>query len=273
MKLLIICPIWGMAGMPLQDALQKIKDAGYDGVEYGCSLHDPIRPVFMDLASKLGLQVVAQQYDASGNSFAAYAHSLEAHLRYLASFKPLFINSQTGRDFYSMEENIALIQLAAGIEQETGCRIVHETHRGKFAYSAATTVQYINSLPALQLAGDFSHFCVVSESYLEDQQGSMERIIPHVHHLHARVGHPQGAQVTDPRLPEWKYALDTHLHWWDAVIQYKRAAGAAYFTITPEFGPVPYMATAPFTQQPVADQWGINLYMGRLLRDRYAAML
>lgn len=262
-----------MADMPLQDALQKIKDAGYDGVEYGCPLHDPIRPVFMELAGKLDLAVVAQQYDASGNSFAAYAHSLEAHLRFLASFKPLFINSQTGRDFYTMEENIALIQLAASIEQETGCRIVHETHRGKFAYSAATTVQYINSLPALQLAGDFSHFCVVSESYLEDQQASMERIIPHVHHLHARVGHPQGAQVTDPRLPEWKYALDAHLRWWDAVIQVKLAAGAGYFTITPEFGPAPYMATAPFTQQPVANQWDINVYMSRLLRDRYASIL
>lgn len=273
MQLWMICPIWGMADMPLRDALQKIKDAGYDGVEYGCSLHDPIRPVFMQLAKELALKVVAQQYDASGNSFATYAHSLEAHLRYLASFNPLFINSQTGRDFYSVEENIALIQLAAGIEEETGCRIVHETHRGKFAYSAATTVQYINSLPALQLTGDFSHFCVVSESYLEDQQASMEQLIPHVHHLHARVGHPQGAQVTDPRLPEWKHALDAHLRWWDAVIQHKRDSGAASFTITPEFGPVPYMATTPFTQQPIGNQWEINLYMSQLLRDRYASPL
>lgn len=273
MELLMICPIWGMAGMPLKESLYKIKEAGYDGVEYGCALFDPIRNEFMQLVRELELRVVAQQYGASGNSYAAYAHNLEAHLRYLASFNPLFINSQTGRDFYSLEENLELLQLAADIERETGCRIVHETHRGKFAYSAATTIDYIERLPGLGLTGDFSHFCVVSESYLEEQQGLLERIFPHVRHLHARVGHPQGPQVTDPRLPEWKYALDVHLRWWDAVIQRSRDAGVPYFTITPEFGPVPYMPTAPFTQQPVASQWDINLYMSRLLRDRYATLL
>lgn len=273
MKLLLICPIWGMAGIPLKVSLQKIKDAGYDGVEYGCPLYDPIRPVFMQLAKELELQVVAQQYDASGNGFASYAHSLEAHLRYLASFNPLFINSHTGRDFFSVEENTALIELASAVEQETGCRIVHETHRGRFAYSAAATLQYITRLPDLKLTGDFSHFCVVSESYLEDQQKTMQQIFPHVHHLHARVGHPQGPQVTDPRLPEWQHALDTHLHWWDTVIQYHRHAGTSYFTITPEFGPAPYMPAAPFTQQPFASQWDINLYICRLLRDRYAEIL
>ncbi len=273
MQLFMICPIWGMAGMPLKDSLQRIKDAGYDGVEYGCELHDPIRKEFMQLAKELELEVVAQQYGASGNSFAAYAHHFEAHLRYLASFNPLFINSQTGKDFYSIEENTALIQLAAAIEQETGCRIVHETHRGKFAYSAATTLQYIERLPRLRLAGDFSHFCTVSESYLEDQQQAMQAIYPYVYHLHARVGHPQGPQVTDPRLPEWQYALERHLHWWDQVIQYHREADTPYFTITPEFGPAPYMAMAPFTQQPIASQWDINLYMCRLLRERYATTL
>lgn len=262
-----------MADMPLQESLYRIRAAGYDGVEYGCAVHDPIRKEFMQLARDLGLQVVAQQYGAAGNSFAAYAHNLDLHLRYLASFEPLFINSQTGRDHYSQEENLELLKLAAAIERETGCRIVHETHRGKFAYSAFTTLQYIERFPGLQLAGDFSHFCVVSESYLEEQQGLMERIFPHVRHLHARVGHPQGAQVADPRLPEWKTALDAHLQWWDAVVQHNRDDGAAYLTITPEFGPAPYMPLTPFTQQPVASLWDINLFMSRLLRERYGAIL
>ncbi len=27
-------------------------------------------------------------------------------------------------------------------------------------------------------------------------------------HVHARVGYEQGPQVPDPRLPEWRYALE-----------------------------------------------------------------
>lgn len=32
-------------------------------------------------------------------------------------------------------------------------------------------------------------------------------------------------------------------------------------TITPEFGPAPYMPLLPFTQQPLGNQWEINRKM------------
>lgn len=271
MKMLFLCPIWGMAGQPLRAALSKIKAAGYDGVEFGCEAGDPVREEFMMLAKELELVMVAQQYAASGADVDAYAVSYEANLRYQVSFNPLFVNSHTGRDFYKVADNIRLLEIAARVEQETGCRIVHETHRGRFPFCAAVTRQYIDLVPDLQFTGDFSHFCTVSESFLEDQQDTIDGIIPHVHHLHARVGHPQGPQVTDPRLPEWQHALAVHLRWWDAVVDLHRKAGTPVFTITPEFGPVPYMPSVPFTQQPVASQWEINLYMARLLRERYKA--
>jgi hypothetical protein len=41
-------------------------------------------------------------------------------------------------------------------------------------------------------------------------------------------------------------------------------------TILTEFGPPTYMPTLPYTQQPLADQWAINLHMMQLLKKRYS---
>jgi hypothetical protein len=76
--------------------------------------------------------------------------------------------------------------------------------------------------------------------------------------------------VSDPRAPEWANALNAHLKWWDKIIAARRAEGLSQFTITPEFGPPPYLPTLPYTCQPVASQWDINVHMMNLLRARYA---
>ena len=38
-----------------------------------------------------------------------------------------------------------------------------------------------------------------------------------------------------------------------------KADGADVLTITPEFGPPPYMPVEPHTQRPLADAWTINV--------------
>jgi hypothetical protein len=39
----------------------------------------------------------------------------------------------------------------------------------------------------------------------------------------------------------------------------RSAEKAETVLITPEFGPVPYMPRLPFTAQPVADEWRVNV--------------
>ena len=46
--------------------------------------------------------------------------------------------------------------------------------------------------------------------------------------------------------------------------------GGKVFTITPEFGPWPYMPALPFTRQPITSQWEVNVYMRDLLKKRYS---
>jgi hypothetical protein len=45
--------------------------------------------------------------------------------------------------------------------------------------------------------------------------------------------------------------------------------GADVLTFTPEFGPPGYMPVLPYTKQPVADLWELNLWMAERL-DRIA---
>jgi hypothetical protein len=125
----------------------------------------------------------------------------------------------------------------------------------------------LNIFPNLKLIADLSHFCVVSESDLSDQEELLTRIYPNIQHIHARVGFEQSPQVNHPFAPEWKKHLDRYTTWWKEIIALQAQKGAAHLTITPEFGPFPYMPQAPFTQQPLADQWEVNSRMKTYLQE------
>ena len=109
------------------------------------------------------------------------------------------------------------------------------------------------------------------ESLLEDQPETLEKTLPRVRHIHARVGHAQSPQVADFRAPETAPELQAHLAWWDRIVALRRADGADYMTITPEFGPAPYTFSQPYTRQLVSNAWELNVAMLALLRERYEA--
>ncbi|QHT70048.1 sugar phosphate isomerase/epimerase [Rhodocytophaga rosea] len=270
MNILFFCPHWGLEQLSLEDAFRKIKDAGYDGVEMAVPFDEQKKEEFLKLLDTYQLLLIAQQWSAAGGTFAEYKASFEKHLYHFAEVKPLFINSQTGKDYYPFEQNKALIERAEQISKETGIKIVHETHRGKFSFCAAITRKFLENIPSFTLAADFSHWCNVSESFLQDQKETVQVAIGRSAHIHSRVGHTQAAQVSDPRAPEWQEAVEHHLVWWDAIIEHQKKSHNATFTITPEFGPWPYMPALPFTRQPITSQWEVNLYMRDLLKKRYA---
>ena len=117
-----------------------------------------------------------------------------------------------------------------------------------------------------------SHWVCVAESYLEDQTEALKLTIQRTEHIHARIGYTEGPQVPDPRIPGWERALDIHLGWWDQVYQQKKNEKQV-LTITPEFGPFPYMISLPSTGEPISNQWEINVFMMNLLKKRYQKTL
>ena len=153
----------------------------------------------------------------------------------------------------------------------TGIAVVHETHRGKFSFALHVTERFLRANPELRIGADFSHWCNVANSLLDDQPAALDLAISRADHIHARLGFAEGPQIPDQRAAEWAAALNRHLSWWDRIVERARDEGREYLCITPEFRLYLYMTIMPGSQQPIADQWAINVFMKDLLKTRYGA--
>ncbi|MDR3713291.1 MAG: sugar phosphate isomerase/epimerase [Puia sp.] len=264
MNVQFFCPRWGSEGISWSDFTKRVKDAGYDGIEWGLAHTTTDRELeeAWNCAAKHGLGMIPQHYDTNDAHFQRHKDAYEAWLQRMSIYPAVKLNSQTGKDFFHFGQNWQLIQIG----NKYGA--VHETHRGKFSYAAHTTKTYLEEIPELRLTLDISHWVCVAESLLDDQPEAVNLAIERADHLHARLGHPEAPQVTDPREPEWLMVFERHLEWWDRVAARIQTEGKV-LTITPEFGPYPYMVRLPVTGEPIADQWEVNRYMMGILRKRY----
>jgi sugar phosphate isomerase/epimerase len=267
-------PRWGAENIPWPQFLTEIKTAGFDGVEVYPLQTKADQPTMLSLLADNGLEFSLLHAEmVEGKDFEKYKQALERNLYELVNYqtiKPQFITSQTGREYYTQDQMAQCFTICDRISKESGIQIIQETHRNKWSYAAHIVKDYLEKFPSLQLALDISHWFCVSESYLEDQQEAIDLAIKHTVHLHARVGHTQGPQVTDPRAKENKDALVHHLQCWDKWIAYLRITNMSKCTITPEFGPYPYMSYQTHTLTPIASQWEINCFMKDLLKNRYS---
>jgi sugar phosphate isomerase/epimerase len=268
MQIQFFYPRWGSEHLSWDEFCRKVRQEGYDGIEYaiaGNTSEGELNTVW-NTAAKHNLKVIAQHYDTYTADFSIHHDRYARWFQKVTPFQPVKINSQTGKDFFSFSQNKQLIDTAA----QSGIPVVHETHRNKFSFAAHITHGYLEKLPALRLTLDVSHWVCVAESFLDDQVSALDLAIERTEHIHARVGHTSGPQVSDPRATEWQEAVNKHLSWWDKVVSRKRKEPKGVLTITPEFGPFPYMVHVPATGAPVADQWEVNTYIMRLLKKRYS---
>ena len=274
MQIKYCCTNWGSDYDKPELCVDKVLLAGYEGVEINF-------PSLTDTPTKLYLKLIADALNTNPDftfiaqhilpvqniSIDSYIFNVKYDLFELSALQPSFINAHTGSDYFSFDDNCRVIEAVLNISQKTGIPIFHETHRGRFSFHAATLIPYLRKFPEMELVGDFSHFCTVSESMLEGQEEILEQIIPHVAHIHARVGHEQGPQVNDPFAPEWENHFSIFEKWWQAIIDFKKQKNAKLITITPEFGPAPYMPSMPFTKEPLSNQWDINYKMMLRLKE------
>lgn len=267
MDITYIGTTWGQELPTLEATLERVKEGGYEGVEMGVPADRVERKKLQAILDDLGLALVAQQW-TRGATPEEHARSFEEQYRRGAELDPLLVNSHTGKDSWSTAENAVILRKAEQLEAEVGVPVAHEVHRGRMTFSTVATMGLIDAMPNLRLTADFSHWCCVHESMLEDQKEQVQRAIEHSLHIHARVGHPEGPQVTDPRAPEWQLAVDAHVEWWQRILEQRAQAGAQTLTICPEFGPPGYMVVQPYTRQPIADLREVNLYMMELLKNR-----
>ena len=235
MKLNFFCPLWGSEGMPFDEFCQKAKDAGYDGVEMGLPLDPWKKQAILETLDKSGLLLIGQHYETFTADFDEHVSEYAIRIKNLADSKPLFINSQTGKDYFTFDQNKRLIDIAQGIAEESDVQILHETHRGKFGFAAHIARRYFEEIPDMRICLDISHWCNVAESLLHDQQDAVALAVERTDHIHARVGYQEGPQIPDPQDAEWGDALEFHVKCWEKVVAVKQNQNMESLTITTEF--------------------------------------
>ncbi len=274
MKIKFLCTYWGSENLTAKQFLDSVIQIGYEGVEINFPEEDSFIEEFLSElkiireTKNTDFIFIAQQVlPNKAETVEEYCIRLQQRLEFLTKLKPNFINSHTGKDFFEFSENCKIIELTEQIARESGIPIWHEIHRGRFSFHLKTLHKYLDIFPKMKLIADFSHFCVVSESNLEDQKELLERVLPNIKHIHARVGFEQSPQVNNPFAPEWENHLNRYMNWWKRIIEIKSNQNAEYISITPEFGPFPYMPQEPFTLKPLSNQWEVNLEMKNYLQQ------
>lgn len=270
-SLLLMATNWGFNGT-IDEFCAAAKKEGYDGIELWWPPETKDQEALFAALKKHSLEV---GFLCGGwqNDFKEHFASFKKATADAANNrfqKPVYINCHSGRDYFSFDQAIPFIDHTTQLSKDTGITFCHETHRSRIMFAAHITRQFIEKKPDLKLTFDVSHWCNVHESLLGDQKETVDMALERVEHIHARIGHQEGPQVNDPRAPEWEAAVKQHFAWWDQVAERKKRKGER-MTILTEFGPPTYMPTLPYTRQPLADQWAINVYMMKLLRQRYGA--
>lgn len=271
MEIKILSPIWGHEHLKLQTFLDKIKTAGYDGIETGVPDDKADKQLLYDYLQQHEMHIVTHQHSAQGSTFKKFMDSYVKNLHLCAEPNPLLINSHTGRDYFTLQQNLDLIDAAREFSAKTGVIVAHETHRGRLGYSPQMSDTIFSLRPDFCITADLSHWTCVTESMLENFTAILDEAIKRSLHIHTRVGFEEGPQVADPRAPEYKYALNKFLEWWDRIVEINHLAGRKILPVTTEFGPYPYMPRIPFSDKPVADQFEINCFMKDLLHERYSS--
>jgi sugar phosphate isomerase/epimerase len=265
MKILFTKAKWERFEQELEPFLADTKAAGFDATEiYTPSVRESPSECIR-LHESVGLKLVAQII-TEGATPAEHMRVLEERFLRAVECGPILVNCHTGRDIWPMDDNLRIFDRALELEARHGIPFCHETHRSRPLFSGPSTAALLEARPALKLTADFSHWMCVHETDLADQPGALAAAVQASHHVHARVGHSQGPEVPDPRVAEWRPWLERSLEIWRRIVAARRASGAGFLTIAPEFGPPPYMPTLPATGEPLADAWEINCWMRQFLK-------
>jgi len=204
-----------------------------------------------------------------GGTVRQHLESLREQIQECLDAQPAFFNAQTGSDHWTVDEAEDFFSMVSEMEEEFGVPVYHETHRSRYLGNPWNTILILKRLRELKLTCDFSHWVCGAERLLDDAPDAFMVAASHCHHLHARVGYEQGPQVPDPRDPIWSRHLEAHERWWEMTWAAANARGVETVTLTPEFGPPPYLQTLPFSGAPVSDLEDICDWMARRQLQRF----
>lgn len=272
MELKLARHLWGTQ-LPYRTAFQLYQAQGYSAIEASLLYLAEPKETFYQLLQEFNFAWIPMIF-THGNSVQAHLESFASQIKATQALNPLQITAHSGQDAFTRQEAIYFFQEALKIEKDFGIPIAHETHRSRIFYNPWITQEILSEFTQLKLCADYSHWVTVCERLLDDSFASiLELCAERSIHIHARVGHEQGPQVSDPRDQAYQAHVLAHESWWDMIWSAQRQSKKLFSTLTPEFGPAPYLPTMPHTQQPLSSQEEICLWQANRQRQRFTDWL
>ncbi|MBS7233789.1 sugar phosphate isomerase/epimerase [Flavobacterium psychroterrae] len=100
MKIKFFCPRWGSENLPWKEFVQKVRAAGFDGIEASIPLEEKQKLEIKDALKSEGLELIGQYYQSFESEFEVHKDNFEKHLENIIELKPILIVSQTGKDYF-----------------------------------------------------------------------------------------------------------------------------------------------------------------------------
>lgn len=265
--------LWGVDA-PLEQVAPRLKDLGYAGIESAVrGRGEAIKSLLDEHDLKFIPQVFTAGEDGAAADVTGHLDSLKRQIDEAMPLQPVLINCHGGRDAWTLAEAVAFYEGTLALEEEAGVPIAHETHRGRFFFNPWQTRDLLQRVEGVRLCADLSHWVCVCERLLDGLDEIIEQVAARTIHVHARVGFAGGPQVPDPRVARYADEVAAHERWWDRIWQAQASAAMAVSTLTPEFGPPPYMHVNPATDEPAADLWAICQWQAERQAKRFAAVI
>lgn len=260
----------------MAEAVEQAVADGYNGLEGSADRTQAQLEALSRSLHEHDLEFI--QEIVTGGDYVPRRHATVAeHLadveRQMQLGKPLAPRLATiigGCDAWPLEQSVRFFAEALELGERYGVSVCFETHRSRSLFNPWVTLEILQRIPQLQLTCDFSHWVVVMERLLDDDWDVVQEVAGHAHHIHARVGYPQGPQVPHPAAPEYAQALASHQRCWEEIWEAQRKRACSISTMTPEFGPDGYLHTMPFTNHAVANLDQINAWIAATERGHFS---
>ena len=207
MKLTFYCTRRGQEPSGWDDFLKWARDHGYDGLETELPSDVRERDLILNGLEKHGLRLKAVHGGTVASDFLQHARELESCLRSIMESRPFVISLQTGKDYFTFDQNTQLLLMSKRIALENGVTIVHRTQRGSFCFAVHVARLYLEAMPSLKLDLDISQWYTVAGSYLEDQVDAVELALSRTGYVQARMGEMQDL---GPYLTQWDKIVEKH---------------------------------------------------------------
>lgn len=264
--------LWGMGALPyggsqewsLAEKLEKVSEAGFDGVDV------PWTPMFpaadaIQLAREngqgFGLTCFPTSVPDMGSILAAIGELDSA---------PAYINVQPNVRVFTVDEGAPILREWARMARDAGVDIKIETHRDRMTTNLRFTLQLIDAVPEIRLTADLSHYVVGEEFAVwpvsQENHDLIRRIIERADAFHGRVASREQVQIT----AGWEHNkpwLELFSGWWEDGFRLWRERSAPdedLFFVT-ELGP-PFYAITGADGRELSDRWEDALFLRDVAR-------